>query len=190
MRHFVSALIVVLGYFPQVSALQQGLEIQGESLLSQEKLQIKLSTQKKGAVLVFLSARCPCSNSHTAELKQLSQDYPEFQFVAVHSNTEESIEESKKYFSEQKFSFPIIEDHKQVLAEEYKALKTPHAFVVLSSGQLVYKGGVSSSRTFDQADRKYLREALEDLKNNRPVKVAEARTLGCAITRAGENTWR
>lgn len=157
--------------------------ISGASLHHAGKQEIKPGA--KGLAIVFLSAKCPCSNSHLGELKALAKDYPEFSFAGVHANADEPVELARKYFNDAALPFAVIEDAGQKLAEQFRALKTPHAFVVGPKGDLLYKGGVSSSSDFARAEHKYLREALEDLQQGRAVRTPSARTLGCVIARGG-----
>jgi hypothetical protein len=162
--------------------LQLVKEITGENLMDGKA--VTVSAEKGlGTVVVFLSALCPCSDSHNQELVALSKEYPEVQFLGVHSNLYESSDIAKPYFTRAAFSFPIIQDSQLKLANQFKALKTPHVFVISKRGEIVYRGGVSSSQDFNRADRKYLREALLDLKQNKPIHTPEGRTLGCAISR-------
>lgn len=169
---------------PAYAAVQT--ELKAPDLLTMKETTV--SAGKRGLVVVFLSAVCPCSNSHLEELSALAKENPEFTFVGVHSNVDESIEKSKTYFEKAKLPFVVLQDEKAKLADQFKALKTPHAFVVTAEGT-VYRGGVSSSKQFDQADRKYLREALEDLREGRPVRTPEGRTLGCVISRGEKFVW-
>lgn len=157
-------------------------KVEGDDLVSSKQVTIE-SAGKKGMVVVFLSSICPCSNSHVSELKGLSQEFSEFTFVAVHSNSEEDEGDAKAYFSSLEFKFPVIRDKKAELANRYKALKTPHAFVIDAKGTILYQGGISNSRQLAQADRKYLREALLQINEGLPVAVPETRTLGCVISR-------
>lgn len=164
-------------------------QISGQSVTEDLHVQVGGAT-KKGLVVVFLSAICPCSNSHLVELKSLKKDYPDFDFIGVHSNTDENKELTSSYFKTANLPFPVVQDSGAKLADEFKALKTPHVFVILSDGKTAYQGGVSSSRHFDdKTDRKYLREALDDLSAGRKVKTPEGRTLGCVISRGGKNVW-
>ncbi len=158
----------------------------GAELSSGKKISIH-SVNKKGLVVVFLSAKCPCSNSHVGEITQLSKDFHEFNFVAVHSNKDESIEKSKEYFANSKLPIPIIQDDENKIADDFKALKTPHVFVVLADGKIAYQGGVSDSNNFAESHKKYLREALTDIHDNKPVRTPEGRTLGCSIPRGDFN---
>lgn len=164
-------------------------QISGKSVVDERPIQAGKSA-KRGLVVVFLSAVCPCSNSHLVELKSLSKDFSDFDFVGIHSNTTESREVTSTYFKTANLPFPVVRDSEAKLADEFKALKTPHAFVVLNDGTTAYQGGVSSSRHFDdKTDRKYLREALSDLAAGLKVKTPEGRTLGCVISRGGSHVW-
>jgi len=145
--------------------------------------------KKKGVVVVFLSAVCPCSNSHVQELRALTKKFPDFAFFGVHSNTDEKKEPTQAYFKNVNMPFPVIHDFDAKIADLFKASKTPHVFVLKANGEPAYSGGVSSSRNFDNADRKYLREALTDLQQDRSVRTPEGRTLGCVITRGEKDVW-
>lgn len=174
--------------FPFVFANAASYSLTGENLLTGEKITIS-SENKKGLVVVFLSAKCPCSNSHVEELKNLAENYTDFSFVAIHSNADEGTEISKPYFENTALPFPVIQDNKSEIADRMQAHKTPHSYILLPSGRMAYQGGVSNSQTFAKADQKFLRQALEDLHRNRKVKTPEGRTLGCFISRGEKNVW-
>lgn len=160
--------------------------LEGANLLSDARVSVPIK-DKSALVVVFLSAKCPCSNSHIGELRALAKDYAIFVFVGVHSNSDESLKDAKTYFGRADLPFPIVQDEKARLADEYKALKTPHAFVIDARGKILYQGGVSDSHEFEKSNRKYLREALADIAAGRPVKIREGRTLGCMIQRGSKH---
>lgn len=165
-------------------------EVKGENILTASDVSVSAVTMnKKALVVLFLSAKCPCSNSHIQEIISLYKDFPQFSFVGVHSNSDESAELSKTYFIKSEIPFPVIQDVKFAYADHFHALKTPHAFVVNSDGKILYQGGVSSSRNIDNAENKFLRDALNDLQINQSVKTPEGRTLGCSIQRGEKNVW-
>lgn len=140
--------------------------------------------KKKGTVLIFLSSVCPCSQSHEKKIASLIRRYPEFQFVGVHSNTEEELAYVKSHFEKAAIPFhAFANDRDQALANRYGALKTPHAFILDRSGNPLYRGGVDNSHDADKASVEYLENALQDINDNRPVKLAETKPLGCVISR-------
>ncbi len=189
--HMRIKLFLILSAFFSTSAFAtaQLAEVKGSDLLASAATVTVSADSKKALVVVFLSAKCPCSNSHLQELKALKKDYPEFSFVAIHSNVDEGSDLSVPYFKKAELPFPILQDLNSELADRYQAAKTPHAFVIRPSGEVAYQGGVSSSKHFDEADRKYLREALEDIQNGRAVKTQKGRALGCVISRGEKNVW-
>ncbi len=184
-------LFLILSVWFSVSAYAtpQLAELNGNDLFKPSSNVTVSAESKKAMVVVFLSAKCPCSDSHIQELKGLRRDFPEFSFVAVHSNIDEGSDLSVPYFKKANLPFPILQDQKSELANRYQAAKTPHAFVVRPNGEIAYQGGVSSSKHFDKADRKYLREAIDDIQNSRPVKTPKGRALGCVISRGEKNVW-
>lgn len=162
--------------------------VSGENLLTQKNMTIS-AEGKKGLIVVFLSAKCPCSNSHLVELNSLASTYSDFNFVGVHSNVDEDKSTSMPYFKNANLPFPIINDHSNRLANQFKALKTPHSFLLLPNGSIAFQGGVSNSADFEFSEKKFLRDAIDDLSQNRKIRVSEARTLGCVITRGEMNVW-
>jgi peroxiredoxin len=164
-----------------VNGQASAFDLSGTPLFTAQSVHIEPG--KKGLVVLFLSAKCPCSNHHLEVIKKLAHDFTDFSFVAVHSNADESVEVAKTYFEKASLSFPILQDQGARLANQLKAYKTPHAFVFAVNGDLLFKGGVTNSVVGSTADKQYLRDALNDIMANRPVKNPEARTLGCAIAR-------
>lgn len=170
-------------------AAKHSLNFQGSNLQTSELTQFALPKDSHGAVVIFLSAICPCSNSHLQELRELSKEFSNFAFIGIHSNSDESQEESTAYFKNNPLPFPVIRDQKSKIADDFKAVKTPHAYIVNASGEILFQGGVSDSSDFSYANKKYLRMALVELQNGNKVKVAKSRPLGCAISRGEGHDW-
>lgn len=138
---------------------------------------------KMGTVVVFLSAVCPCSDSHVPEIKKLSTSFPNFNFIVINSNQDEDIETSQKYFIEKDLAIPVIKDQDAKLAKMLDAYKTPHAFILNKSGNVIYQGGVTDSSKLQDAKKFYLQKSLQELSDNKAVSEPITRTLGCVISR-------
>lgn len=145
----------------------------------------QISEPKHGTVIVFLSARCPCSSGHEGSLKKLSEEFSPrgFQFLAVHSNRDESLQSAGTHFRISALPFPVIQDEENRIANTFNALKTPHVFILNKKGELLYQGGVDDSRVVEAAEKFYLKEALAALSEGKEVPVKETRSLGCVIQR-------
>lgn len=152
-------------------------------MMTGRKIQIP-SMPDRVTVVTFLSARCPCSRSHEAELKRLHGVFSGtgIEFVGVHSNQDETSVETKKHFRAAALPFPIISDQGAKLADAFRALKTPHVFIV-KGGEVVFQGGVDDSADGTQAKKHFLEEALTALKSGKPLETTRVRALGCAIRR-------
>lgn len=161
------------------------LEIAGLDVVSNQKKILLLNTAAKANILVFVSARCPCSASHEIALREISKEFSSqgFQFVGIHSNTDEPIEIAKSHFEKAALPFPVLQDASAKIANDWGALKTPHVFVVNPKGEILYQGGVDDSHDHKDAKKPYLREALLDIQVGKAPRVALTRSLGCAIKR-------
>jgi thioredoxin-related protein len=137
--------------------------------------------EKKATVVIFMSARCPCSDSHTKIIKNLNQKYKDINFVGIHSNYNEKKHRARQYFANKKLGFPIIHDSESVLAKKFGAMKTPHVFIINSAGNIVYKGSVTDSANASGATVNYLDEALFAIMNNQMIPQPKRKTLGCYI---------
>jgi hypothetical protein len=139
--------------------------------------------KQKASVIVFLSARCPCSKSHEDHLAQLAAEFSDIQFIGVHSNANETSETDAKYFASSQIPFSVVQDLSGQVANQFSALNTPHAFIVGPNQKLLYQGGVSDSHSSKRAKSFYLKAALEDIRAGKDPNPSTQRVLGCAISR-------
>jgi len=176
-------LISILWGFTQ-SALSCSLKpLSGTDLRTGQPVSLNPKDSPKGTVVLFLSVKCPCSKSHEKGLEGLAREFSQFKFVAVHSNADEKEESAKQHFQKVGFSFPVIQDENAKIADEFRALKTPHAFIVGPQGECWFNGGVDNSNDSSKATEHYLKAALLDLQSGNEPKEKQVRTLGCMIKR-------
>lgn len=160
-------------------------QIAGLDLVSGKDRAVKLASASKASVVLFLSAKCPCSASHELRLGDLAREFEPkgFEFVGVHSNADEPVAFSEDHFRVSKLPFPVIQDNGARLADRLGAFKTPHVFVYGHDGTLLYQGGVDETHNGAVAKHHYLREALEAINSGQKPPRSEVRVLGCAIKR-------
>lgn len=157
--------------------------LNGPLIKSDETLSWKWDEAEVATAVVFLSAICPCSDSHVPYLKKLKEEFPKINFIGVHSNTDEDAKSTLEYFSEKQMNFKVLQDQKSQLADLFGANRTPNAFLVSKTGEIIYQGGVTGSSSVARADAFYLAEAIKNVMNGEEVKNNKTRTLGCQITR-------
>lgn len=139
--------------------------------------------EKDVNVFMFFSASCPCSKSYFEYLNGLARTHSNIGFVGFHSSKTLSIDTAKNYFSDKKIEFPIFSDKNLVYADLFKALKTPHVFILNKTGEILYHGAVADSRHINSAKNFYLEEALKDISGGVKPKLEFAKALGCYINR-------
>jgi peroxiredoxin len=76
---------------------------------------------------------------------------------------------------------PYLRDEDQSVARAYGAKTTPDVFVVGPDGSVVYRGAPDADSGDPSLDAAWLREALDDVLADRPVRRAETRPVGCSI---------
>jgi len=164
----------------QVSASEKRYE--GVDLRNNHAVSVKFSS-KKFLVAYFLNRGCPCSQAHFDHLNDLQKKYKNFSFIGFHSNKTINKESAMEYFSKYKIDFPILLDKDLIYANQFKAVKTPHVFVLDKEGKTFFQGGATDSRDPKRAHHFYLRDALASLSRGENVKVRNAKTIGCYIQR-------
>jgi hypothetical protein len=186
---YFNFLILVLFYSlaglvsPSLRAFTLGDSLIGKNLLTDESVDHIWASAHQGTLVVFLSSTCPCSHSHLLPLKELAHTFPQISFLGVHSNVNEEKTMARDYFREQKINFPILSDPEAKIANLFKAVRTPHAFLVNKKGEIIYRGGVSSSADYTKASAHYLKKTLEQYIKGVSLERTETRVLGCQIQR-------
>jgi peroxiredoxin len=84
------------------------------------------------------------------------------------------------------FPFPYLVDAGGITSKQFGASKTPESFVlknIKGSFVLYYKGAIDDNpQTANDVSTFYLKDAINSLLSNSPLKVSEKRASGCMIT--------
>lgn len=140
---------------------------------------------KKIVVLIFMATQCPAADDYVVRILKLYEDYKDkmVQFVGIHSNKHETLDEIKKYHKKQKFEFPILIDPENKIANYFQARRTPEVFVIDETSLLRYRGGIDDSRKTPKTH--YLKTILDNVLYGKPIpeKERKTRAIGCTIKR-------
>jgi len=141
--------------------------------------------KQKATVLLFVSARCPCSGGYDARNKKLAELYgPKgVRFVAVNSSVDETAAEIAEHAKKHAFPFPVLKDENHRVADRFDAQVTPEVFVMDAQGVLRYHGRIDDSRDESAVLSHDLRNALDFLIAGQAPKQKETRPFGCSIAR-------
>ncbi len=143
---------------------------------------------KNGTILIFLSVQCPVVNKYYAErLAQFGKNYEAkgISVVGLNSNATENVEEIAANTDTRGYTFPVLIDKGNVIADKLGATRTPEVYFFDKNNKLVYRGAIDNDRTGDNAARaEFLRDAVDATIAGKAVAKTETESLGCSIKRA------
>ncbi len=147
---------------------------------------LKSLAGKKGTVLLFVSVQCPVSNAYNERMEKLAQDYKAkgIAVIGINSNVKEDVASVKTHAETNRFTFPVLKDPGNKIADRLGATVTPEAYFVDPSNKLLYHGRIDNSRNGDQIDSPDLRNAIDASLAGKPIEKTEAKAFGCSIKRA------
>ena len=137
-------------------------------------------------VIGFVGAKCPISNAYTSRMNGIAEDYKakNVVFLGINSNANEPLNEIKAHAAKAKYSFSILKDTGNVVADSFGATVTPEMFVLDGEGVLRYHGRVDSASDIARVERHDLRVALDELLTGKSLSKPELKAFGCQIKRA------
>jgi peroxiredoxin len=145
-----------------------------------------LLAKNKAVAVVFIATKCPVSNAYNTRMAALGKEYVAkgVFLVGINSNKTEPAAEVKEHAEKHGFTFPVLKDDGNKIADAYGAAKTPEVFVLDPKGILLYHGRIDESQDDARNVRSPdLRNALEAILAGKPVPTAETKAFGCTIKR-------
>ncbi|HLJ15051.1 MAG TPA: redoxin domain-containing protein [Bryobacteraceae bacterium] len=136
-------------------------------------------------VVIFISTRCPISNSFNDRMNDIYEDYSAkgVKFVFINANANESADEVAKHAKSVGFVFPVYKDFNNVVADRFGAQSTPETYVIDHDGVIRYHGYIEDSTNPARVKRHGLKDALDAVLAGQPVATAETKAFGCTIKR-------
>ena len=144
-----------------------------------------LSHEKKATVVMFISTQCPVSNDYNERIVALYNDYKDqnVQFIGINSNRNESVKEIAEHNTINKFSFLVLKDLRNALADKFGARRTPEVYLLDEKRILRYRGAIDNSQK--NPETHYLRETLDLVVAGKEISEDRKKTkaFGCTIKR-------
>ena len=141
---------------------------------------------KSGSVLIFVATKCPVSNAYNERMEKLAQDFKArgVNVIGINSNVAETGAAVKAHSAENKFSFPVLKDPANKIADRLGATVTPEAYFLDATNKLIYRGRIDNAKDATQVNSSELRDAIEATLAGKPVAKTTASAFGCTIKRA------
>lgn len=142
----------------------------------------------KFTVIMFLGTDCPIANFYIPAITRLHQQFntQDVQFLGVYSMTGTTLEQARLHHKDYAIPFPVVIDHDQSLALNFKAKVLSETVVLNADGQIVYQGRIDDQYVSPRQKRiasttHDLQNALTEIIAGKTVTVAKTNAVGCKI---------
>lgn len=193
MRNSVRILLFLISIF--FYQLAFGQTIENFTLINtadNSKVSLNNFINKKGVVVIFTSDFCPYSKLYEERIETMANDFSDkgIQFILINPNNplisqDDSVEKMAKNAREKGYRFPYLADKDQKVANAFGATKTPEVYLLKPSGsnfRVLYSGAIDDNpQVATDVDRDYLKEAINNLLNGKPIQPNHQRPTGCMI---------
>ncbi len=156
--------------------------------------QVSLSNypDAKGFIIIFTCNHCPFAKLYPKRFNEMNSKYKALgvPLIAISSTDTISYEEDtyskmRQKSNKEHFNFPYLFDGNQVVAKDFKAQKTPHAFVIwkINGNWIVkYNGAIDDNGMEpEKVKTHFVSNAVEELLNGKEVTERETKSIGCQI---------
>ncbi len=144
---------------------------------------------KQLVVVAFVGCECPLAKQYAPRLKKLSAEYGPrgVAFLGIDSNSQDTVTELAAYARIHEIEFPLLKDPGNTVADQFGAKRTPEVFVLDRDRTVCYQGRIDDQyvvgRQRSEPTRRDLAAALDELLEDKPVRVAKTEAAGCHIGR-------
>lgn len=196
MRNLLSAIAIAVLSLPCFASVNTGEAAPDFTLTDSYGKTHSLSEFKgKTVILEWTNHECPFVKKHyeSNNMQQLQKKYTEKDVVwlSIISSAEGkqgfvSAEKANELTQTRKAnpSFVLFDTNGKV-GKSYGAKTTPHMYIINAEGKLIYKGGIDSIQSADQADIakavNYVDKAMTEHLAGKPVSETTTLPYGCSI---------
>lgn len=142
----------------------------------------------KATVLIFTTTDCPIANAMLPEIARLHREFASrgVAFTLVHADPDTSQAAAWEHAKSYHVGLPFVLDPKHQLVRQFKATRTPEAFVFLPDGSIAYHGRINDLYHAPGQRRRSpsthdLRDALTAVLESKPVVNPHQPAVGCVI---------
>jgi peroxiredoxin len=142
----------------------------------------------KATVVVWTCNHCPYALAWHDRLQAVARDYRDrgVRMLQINANDaqkypRDSFEQMQERVSAGEFASDYLRDEEQALSKTWGARVTPDVFVLDATGRIVYRGAPDSDHDEPTENATWLRTALDEVLEGRPVSLPETKPRGCSV---------
>jgi len=145
---------------------------------------IQAEPPKKVKVYLFLQSQCPCIYNHKETFGKLIKTYSnQVNFTAVFTDSKESDKDMRHLISDLGWKLPYVKDKDHQLIRRLKPKVSTDCVLVGENGKVLYLGAIDDGPTnMGTVKNFYLKDALDAYLNNQPIKITNAKSIGCSLS--------
>ena len=144
---------------------------------------------KKGTLVFFICNHCPYVKAITKKLVYTVDEITKYgiRSVGIMPNDtikypEDSFENMKKFFNDNKLNFPYLIDQDQSVARSFGAVCTPDFFGFNSENELQYRGRIAEMKNLEFVnDKNDLLDAMIEISKSQNGPNNQFASAGCSI---------
>jgi peroxiredoxin len=191
---YLIALLLCLSFAAsagEIKELATGASVPTFTLKNHDGKEVSLAgvlKDHKYAVVMFISTECPVSNAYNDRMEKLSSRYAKqgVAFLGINANKAETVKDIAAHAKDKGFTFPVLKDERNVIADGFGAMATPEVYLIDQAGKLVYHGRIDDSRKIEGVKVSDLSNAIDAVLAGKPVPVAQTKAVGCSIKRVDD----
>jgi peroxiredoxin len=140
-------------------------------------------------VVAFMGTECPVAKLYGPRLAQLAKELEAkgVAFIGINANQQDSITAIAQYAQDNEIHFRILKDVGNVVADRFRATRTPQVFLLDKTRTIRYQGRIDDQYGIGyirpNAEQRDLVRALEELLAGKEVSQPVTTAPGCLIGR-------
>jgi peroxiredoxin len=160
------------------------------TLPNQDGKEVNLSDFKgKIVVLEWMNYDCPFVKAEYSAkvMKNLSEKYAKqgVVWLAINSTNYADAKGDEAFIKEYQLPYPVLLDKDGKTGKLYKAMTTPHLFIIDGQGKIVYRGAVDNAPLAKKPEKEayvnYVQKALDELLAGKAVSIPQTKPYGCSV---------
>lgn len=139
-------------------------------------------------VVIWTCNHCPYALAWHERIQQVVKDYRDKGVMVVQINAndaekypDDSFAVMQERVSAGELASEYLWDEDQLFSKSWGAKVTPDVFAFDATGTLVYRGAPDANYEDETQNASYIRDALDDIIANLPVRVPETKVRGCSV---------